>query len=113
MATEIKIQPGLLRGAPRSTLYRWLLISSVLCWFAVLILVPAAALLARALRGGLGTFLAALMTPEAISAFALTLRITALATILNTVFGVAFALVLVRHRFWGRWLADGDRKSVV
>ena len=107
MTTEIKVQPSLLTGARRGTMYRWLLISSVLCWFAILILVPAAALLARALRGGLGAFLAALMTPEAISAFSLTLRITALATILNTVFGVAFALVLVRHRFWGRWLADG------
>ena len=79
----------------------------MLCWFALLILVPAVALLARALRGGLGSFLAALVTPEAIRAFALTLRITALATVINTVFGVAFALVLVRHRFWGQWLADG------
>ena len=51
--------------------------------------------------------MAALVTPEAIHAFALTLRITAIATVFNTVFGVAFALVLVRHRFWGQWLADG------
>ena len=107
MATEIKVQPSLLTGAPRGHLYRWLLIASVLCWFGILILVPAVALLARALRGGLGSFLAALATPDAIYAFVLTLRITAVATVLNTVFGVAFALVLVRHRFWGRWLADG------
>ena len=40
-------------------------------------------------------------------AFGLTLGITALATVVNTVFGVALALVLVRQRFWGRALADG------
>ena len=34
--------------------------------------------------------------PGALCAFALTLRITAIATIVNTIFGVAFALVLVR-----------------
>jgi sulfate/thiosulfate transport system permease protein len=107
MATDLKVQTSLLTAAPRGTLYRWLLISSVICWFAILILVPAVALLARALRGGLGSFLAALVTREAIRAFALTLRITLLATVINTVFGVAFALVLVRHRFWGRWIADG------
>jgi sulfate/thiosulfate transport system permease protein len=107
MATETNVQPRLLTGAPRDSVYRWLLIAFVLCWFAILILVPAVALVARALRGGLGPFLAALVTPEAIRAFALTVRITAIATVLNTIFGVAFALVLVRHRFLGQWLADG------
>ncbi len=51
--------------------------------------------------------MAALVTPDAIRAFALTLQITAIATVINTVFGVAFAIVIVRHRFWGQWLADG------
>ena len=37
----------------------------------------------------------------------LTLGITAIATVINTVFGVALALVLVRQRFWGRALVDG------
>ena len=52
-------------------------------------------------------FLAALATAEAYRAFLLTLEITALATVVNTLFGVAFAIVLVRHRFWAKWLADG------
>ena len=88
MATEVMVQPSLLTGGPRGTLDRWLLIASVLCWFAILILVPAMALVSRALRGGLGSFLAALATPEAIRAFALTLRITA------TRHGF-------QHRLWG------------
>ena len=56
MATEIQVHPGLLAGAPRRTAYRWLLISSVLCWFAILILVPAAALSARRSEEGSGRF---------------------------------------------------------
>jgi sulfate transport system permease protein len=107
MATELRVEPVRLAVSHRGTLYRRLLIGSVLGWFALLILVPAVALLARALRGGVSSFLAALVTPEALRAFALTLEITAIATVFNTVFGVAFALVLVRHRFWGKWIADG------
>ena len=37
----------------------------------------------------------------------MTLGITVLATVVNTVFGLAFALVLVRQRFWGKTLVDG------
>ena len=40
-------------------------------------------------------------------AFGLTLAITAMATVVNTVFGIAMAIVLVRQRFWGRALVDG------
>src|SRR5438270_12265222 len=77
---------------------RWLLTGVVLAWFAALILVPTLALARRALAGGLGPFVAALASPEARGAFALTLRITAVATVVNTAFGLAFAVVLVRHR---------------
>ena len=51
--------------------------------------------------------MAALAAPEAWRAFNLTLAITAAATVVNTIFGLAFAIVLVRQRFWGRSLADG------
>ncbi len=107
MATSALIELSLRATVARRALGPRLLIAAVLGWFALLVLVPAAALASRALRGGLGLFLAALATPEALRAFGLTLKITALATAVNTVFGVAFALVLVRHRFWGQWLADG------
>jgi sulfate/thiosulfate transport system permease protein len=106
MVAEATLPHSLATRAPRRTVGQWLLTWAVLGWFALMILVPAVALVSRALRGGFGPFLAALVTPEAIRAFALTLRITAIATVFNTLFGVAFALVLVRHRFWGHWLAD-------
>lgn len=106
MATEVMLPHSPMALAPRRTLGRWFLTAAVLGWFALMILVPAVALVSRALRGGFAPFVAALVTPEAIRAFGLTLRITAIATVFNTLFGVAFALVLVRHRFWGHWLAD-------
>ncbi len=86
---------------------QWLLTGVVLAWFALLILVPTLALLRQALAGGLGAFVEALNAPETRRAFGLTLGITLLATVVNTVFGLAFAMVLVRQRFWGRALADG------
>jgi len=86
---------------------RRLLIGAVLSWFAILILVPGAALAKQALGGGVAAMFAALNQPEVYRAFALSLGLAAVATVLNTIFGVALALVLVRQRFWGRALLDG------
>jgi sulfate transport system permease protein len=79
----------------------------VVGWFAALILVPTLALAAKAFEGGLRPFWEALMSTDARRAFALTIGITALATLVNTLFGLAIAMVLVRQRFWGRVVADG------
>ncbi len=86
---------------------RWLLIAAVLGWFALLILVPTVALVRQVLSGGFRPFFETLATREVLRAFGLTLGITALATVVNTIFGLALALVLVRQRFWGRALLDG------
>lgn len=86
---------------------RWLLIGAVLFWFALLILVPSLALIRQVVAGGLRPFIEALQTPEAQRAFGLSLGIAAVATLINTIFGIAFALVLVRQRFWGRAVLDG------
>lgn len=86
---------------------RRLLIAAVLGWFALLILVPSGALLRQVYSGGFRPFFEALATPEVLRAFGLTLGITAIATVANTVFGLGLALVLVRQRFWGRALLDG------
>jgi sulfate/thiosulfate transport system permease protein len=102
--------PRVRLGVRQSTLAaigRRLLIGGVVGWFAVLILVPALALVRGALAGGLGPFAAALASADARRAFGLTLAITGLSTLVNTVFGLAFAIVLVRQKFWGKALADG------
>lgn len=107
MAIEISARAIPARGRRDSPLGRRLLIGAVLGWFALLILVPTVALVRQALAGGLRPFVAALASPEVRRAFGLTLGITAVATVVNTAFGLAFAVVLVRHKFWGRALADG------
>lgn len=94
-------------GPRRGGLGRLLLTAVVLGWLALMILVPTAALVRGALAGGLAPFWQALASPDALQAFRLTLGITAVATLINTVFGVAFAIVLVRQRFAGKTLADG------
>jgi sulfate transport system permease protein len=86
---------------------RRLLTAAVLGWFGVLILAPTFALARGAFAGGLGPFWQAIASPDAQRAFRLTLGITLVATAVNTVFGLAFAVVLVRHRFRGKALADG------
>jgi sulfate/thiosulfate transport system permease protein len=98
---------GLGLGVRGSRVGRWLLTGAVLLWFAILILVPTLALVRHVVAGGLSPFFAALARPEVQRAFAMSLGITALATVVNTVFGIGLALVLTRQRFWGRVLIDG------
>jgi sulfate transport system permease protein len=86
---------------------RRLLIGAVWVWFGLLILAPTLALARAAFSGGLAPFWHAIASPEARRAFGLTLWVTLFATLINTIFGIAFAIVIVRHRFWGRTLADG------
>jgi sulfate/thiosulfate transport system permease protein len=95
------------RGRRSWPIGRWLLISAVLGWFALLILVPTAALLRQVAFGGLRPLFDTLASADVRRAFGLTLGITALVTVINAIFGIALALVLVRQRFWGRALVDG------
>jgi sulfate transport system permease protein len=91
----------------RRSVGRWLLTGAVLAWFSALILVPTFALVRQVIAGGLQPLFTALARPEVQRAFAMSLGITALATVVNTVFGIALALVLTRHRFRGSTLVDG------
>jgi sulfate transport system permease protein len=95
------------RKAGAWPLGRWLLTGIVVGWFALLILVPTVALARQAFAAGLVPLGRALASAEFLQVFGMTLAITLLATVVNTLFGVCFALVLVRQRFWGKALADG------
>jgi len=115
MATDLRLQePNLPVPAPNpwqavrpSSLGRGLLAGAVLTWFAILILVPSLALVRQVFLGGLKPFLLALARPDVQRAFGMSVGITVLATVVNTVFGIGLALVLTRQRFWGRALVDG------
>jgi sulfate/thiosulfate transport system permease protein len=80
--------------------------ASALAYLALLLVLPVAIVFYRAFAHGLGSFGAALTTPEARHALALTLLVVAIAVPLNTVFGIVTALALERRRFPGRALLD-------
>jgi sulfate transport system permease protein len=87
-------------------LSRWLLRFGALSYLALLLLLPVGMVFYRAFEHGIGPAWDAVTTPEAKHAFWLTLLIAAIAVPANTVFGVALAIALVRHRFPGRGLVN-------
>ncbi len=78
----------------------------VWAYLTALLVLPLGTLLWRTFERGVTPFLEALTTPEAAHAFELTVTVAAIAVPLNTVFGIAAAIVLVRHRFPGRTLLN-------
>ena len=75
---------------------------SRLGYLALLLLIPIGLIFYRTFENGIGAVYDSVTTPAAISAFSLTLTVTAIAVPLNTVFGVLCALALARGRFRGK-----------
>ncbi|GIH17960.1 sulfate ABC transporter permease subunit [Rugosimonospora africana] len=73
-------------------------------YVGLLVLLPVAVILYRTFQPGLNVFFAALDSPEALHAFQMTGIVALSAVVINTVFGVAVAVLLARYRFWGRRL---------
>ena len=71
---------------------------------AVMLVLPLAVVFTEALAPGLRVFAAALRDPDAAAAVRLSLLVAAIAVPVNTVFGLAAAWCLTRHRFPGRGL---------
>ncbi len=73
-----------------------------LTYLALLLLIPIGVVFYRTFEHGIGAVFDSVTTPQAISAFWLTITVTAIAVPLNTVFGVLCALSLARGRFRGK-----------
>jgi sulfate/thiosulfate transport system permease protein len=86
--------------------WRWPLRIVALGYLAFLIVVPVGFVFYRAFEHGLGAAWDAITAPAALHALWLTLLVALIAVPLDTVFGVAVALILARHRFRGAWLLD-------
>ncbi|HWH93203.1 MAG TPA: sulfate ABC transporter permease subunit CysW [Baekduia sp.] len=71
-------------------------------YLALLLLVPIGVVLYRTFEPGVGAVWDSITTPAAVSAFWLTIEITAIAVPLNTAFGIVAALLLVRSRVRGK-----------
>ncbi|MDQ1486571.1 MAG: sulfate/thiosulfate transport system permease protein [Actinomycetota bacterium] len=93
------------RGS-RRPLGRYGLRFVALGYLFVLLAAPVAMVFYRAFQHGVGPIWSALTTSEARSAIEVTVIVAVAAVVLNTVFGVGAALLLVRRRFPGRHLLD-------
>jgi len=76
-------------------------------YLLVLLLAPVGVIFWRTFEHGVGPVWSAITAPDAMHAFWLSLTLVAVAVPLNTLFGIAAAIAIVRHRFPGRWLLSG------
>jgi sulfate transport system permease protein len=94
-------------GARKRGVARYALRGVALGYLFALLLIPVAIIFFKAFEDGIGHAIDSVTTPEAMHAFWMTLVMVAIAVPLNTVFGVACALVLVRHNFRGKAILNG------
>jgi sulfate transport system permease protein len=77
-----------------------------LLYLLFLLVLPVAIIGWRTFEHGVGPVVDALTTAQSLHAFKVTGIVAGFAVVLNTVFGVAASLLLVRHRFPGRRVLD-------
>jgi len=75
-------------------------------WLSVIVLLPLAAIVWQSAKGGWPAFVTAVTSPSAIDSFRVTLTVSAAVTVINLVFGLLVAWVLVRDDFPGKRLVD-------
>jgi len=75
-------------------------------WLSVIVLLPLAAIAWQAVGGGRQAFWQAVTSNAAVESFRVTLTISAAVTVVNVVFGLLIAWVLVRDDFVGKRLVD-------
>jgi sulfate/thiosulfate transport system permease protein len=75
-------------------------------WLSLIVLLPLAAIAWQAVGGGWQAFWLAITSHAALESFKVTLMVSVVVTIINLVFGLAAAWVLVRDDFIGKGLLD-------
>jgi len=85
---------------------RWALRVLGLGYVLALLLVPLGFIFYKTFEHGVAPPLDAITSPDGLHALKLTLITVAIAVPLNTMFGIACAILLVRHKFRGNFLID-------
>jgi sulfate transport system permease protein len=85
---------------------RWTLRVLGLGYILLLLLIPLGFIFYKTFEHGIAPPLDAITSPDGLHALKLTLITVAIAVPLNTVFGIACAILLVRHKFRGNFLID-------
>jgi sulfate/thiosulfate transport system permease protein len=75
-------------------------------WLSVIVLLPLAAILWQSVGGGWEAFRLAVTSNAALESFRVTLTISAGVTVINMIFGLLIAWVLVRDEFPGKRIVD-------
>src|SRR5262249_49834119 len=105
-------RPELTEPPGRSGLLGWrygntsLRVGVATLWVSIIVLLPLAAILWQSAKGGWQQFVSAVTSPSAIESFRVTLTISSAVTLINVIFGVLVAWVLVRDEFPGKRLVD-------
>jgi sulfate transport system permease protein len=95
-------RPELRANRPGRPWARYGLRTVALVYLLFLLVLPVAVICWRTFENGLQPVIDTLTNESAIHAFKLTLVIAVVAVIANTVFGVGAAILLARHRFFGK-----------
>lgn len=99
------VMPSLAPSRNRSPLPGFgLSLGITILWLSLIVLIPLSAVFVKSLSEGWGAFLSAAATPRALAAYKLSFGAAALAALVNCVFGLLVAWVLVRYRFAGQRL---------
>jgi sulfate transport system permease protein len=75
-------------------------------YLSLIVLIPLSMLVLKSTSLGLGELWSLATSPRAVASYKLTFGISAIAAVINVVFGTILAWVLVRYRFWGRSVVD-------
>ena len=81
---------------------RWTLITIALGFLAIFLVLPLVAVFAEALAKGLGAYFASFNNADAWHAIKLTLMVTVVAVVANSIFGLLAAWALTKFEFWGK-----------
>lgn len=99
--------------AARTPFRRWSVIPGfgpalgfTMAYLSLIVIIPLIALFLKAAQMDWASIWAILTNPRVLAAFRLTFVASAVAALVNTVFGLVIAWLLVRYRFWGRRLVD-------
>lgn len=100
---DVRQAPGFLSRRRGTTSLR---VGVAVTWLSVIVLLPLAAIVWQSAGGGWSAFVSAVTANAALESFRVTLTISAAVTVVNVVFGLLVAWVLVRDDFVGKRLVD-------
>jgi sulfate transport system permease protein len=92
------------RKRPRTSATTWILRIIAVGYVLGLVALPVVSVVGQTFSQGVGPVIDTITSPDFVSALKLTVIVAGIATVINTLFGVGFGILLVRYRFPGRRL---------